>query len=182
MAKETSPAKQNRKANNPPKKSHLPLVITAVVIACVAVGVLLFDGSSDSGTSGNINAQVVAAGEVLTIPTKDISGTVSFYPVEVDGTTMEVLAVRASDGTIRTAFNTCQSCYTSRRGYYVQEGNDLVCQNCGFHFTPDQVEIQAGGCNPWPIFAENKTITADSIQIGYGYLKSASSIFANWKA
>lgn len=36
--------------------------------------------------------------------------------------------------TIRTAFNTCQVCYSSGRGYYVQEGNVLVCQNCGNRF------------------------------------------------
>lgn len=29
---------------------------------------------------------------------------------------------------IRTAFNTCQVCYSSGKGYYVQSGNVLVCQ------------------------------------------------------
>ena len=44
---------------------------------------------------------------------------------------MEIVAVKALDGSIRTAFNTCQVCYNSGRGYYQQEGNELVCQNCG---------------------------------------------------
>jgi len=35
---------------------------------------------------------------------------------------MEVLAVKAPDGTIRTAMNTCKICYDSGAGYYVQEG------------------------------------------------------------
>ena len=52
------------------------------------------------------------------IPVKNISSTAQFYPVDVDGTQMEVLAVKAPDGTIRTAFNTCQVCYDSGRGYY----------------------------------------------------------------
>lgn len=182
MAKKTSRQSNKSAAKNPSKKSNLPLVITAVVITCVAAGLLFFGDNSGSDNSESVKARVIAVGESLTIPTADISGTASFYPVEVDGTAMEVLAVRASDGTIRTAFNTCQSCYTSGRGYYVQEGNDLVCQNCGFHFTPDQVEVQSGGCNPWPIFAENKTVTAESIQIAYDFLLSSSSIFANWRA
>ena len=173
--------KQSGKSMNPPKKSNLPLVITAVVLACAAVGILFFGGNSDSDGSESVKAQVITVGEYLTIPTADISSTVTFYPVEVDGTAMEVLAVRASDGTIRTAFNTCQSCYTSGRGYYVQEGDNLVCQNCGFHFTPDDVEVYAGGCNPWPIFEEDKTVTEDSIQIGYDFLRSSSSIFARWR-
>lgn len=60
------------------------------------------------------------------------------------------------------------------------DGDELVCQNCGFHFSPDQVEVQSGGCNPWPIFAENKTETEDSIDISYDFLKESTGIFANW--
>lgn len=169
------------KAKQQKKKSNLPLIIIAVVIVCAAVIAVIMGNGSVEKSDSTANAQEIATGEYLTIPTAEISTTASFYPITVDGTNMEVFAIKASDGTIRTAFNTCQSCYTSGRGYYVQEGNDLVCQNCGFHFTPDQVEIQSGGCNPWPIFAQNKTVTEDSIQISYDFLKESSSIFANWK-
>ena len=55
------------------------------------------------------------------------------------------------------AFNTCQVCYDSGRGYYVQEGDVLVCQNCGNRFSAEQVELIKGGCNPVPIDSENKT-------------------------
>ena len=102
-------------------------------------------------------------------------------PVTIDGENMEVLAVRASDGTIRTAFNTCQSCYTSGAGFYRFEEGELICNNCGFHFSPDQVQVASGGCNPWPIFEEDKTVTADSISISYDFLSESKGIFANWK-
>ena len=165
----------------PRRKSNLPLfLVAAVLVAAAAVAVL-----SGQGEAGNTapagDAQTIAAGEYLSIQTADIGSDAAFFPVTVDGVPMEVLAVRASDGSIRTAFNTCQSCYTSGRGYYVQEGGDLVCQNCGFHFTPEQVEIQSGGCNPWPIFSENKTVTEDAIRIPYDFLVESQSIFANWK-
>ena len=127
------------------------------------------------------DVQVIAEGKSLVIPVSDISSTASFYPVEVEGTRMEVLAVADSEGNIRTAFNTCQICYGSGRGYYVQEGNVLVCQNCGNRFTVDQVEIQSGGCNPWPIFPENKTITGDTIEISYDFLNESKEIFSNWR-
>ncbi|SHI79222.1 Fe-S-containing protein [Parasporobacterium paucivorans] len=117
----------------------------------------------------------------LVIPTSEISETVKFYPVEIDGTAMEVIAVKAPDGTIRTAFNTCQVCYDSGRGYYKQEGNVLVCQNCGNRFKMDRVEVESGGCNPWPIFDENKTVTDDTITISADFLKESKDIFANWK-
>lgn len=114
-------------------------------------------------------------------PVDDITTEASFYPVKVDGTEMEVIAVRDSEGKIRTAFNTCQICYDSGRGYYIQQGDALVCQNCGNHFTVDQVEIESGGCNPWPIFEDDKTITEDSIKISYDFLAESEKIFKDWK-
>lgn len=117
----------------------------------------------------------------LVIPISGISETAKFYPVEIDGTNLEVIAVKAPDGTIRTAFNTCQICFDSGKGYYKQEGDVLVCQNCGNRFKLSQVEIEAGGCNPWPIFPDNKTVDDINITISYDYLKKATAIFSNWK-
>lgn len=161
------------------KRSNLPLIIAAAVIVCAAAAAVTLN--LGGGNSVGSEAQTIQAGDSLVIPVSEITETARFYPLEVDGTEMEVLAVRASDGSVRTAFNTCQSCFTSGRGYYVQKGDDLVCQNCGFHFTPDQVEIQSGGCNPWPIFSMDKTVTEESIEISYDFLSESSSIFANWR-
>jgi uncharacterized membrane protein len=117
----------------------------------------------------------------LVIPISGVSEIATFYPVEVEGTRLEVIAVTASDGTIRTAFNTCQVCYDSGRGYYKQQGSVLVCQNCGNRFKMDQVEISKGGCNPVPIFKGNKTADDKNITIPYSFLQEAKVIFGNWK-
>lgn len=170
----------------PQKKTNfLPILAVVAVVVCVAV-VVLVKGNGNSNENGdtgrkNSGAVTIASGESLVIPTADITTNASFFPLEVDGTAMEVIAVKASDGTIRTAFNTCQVCYDSGRGYYVQSGNYLVCQNCGNRFSMDQVEIVAGGCNPWPIFPENKTVTADEISISYDFFVESQGIFENWK-
>lgn len=124
---------------------------------------------------------VISNGDFLEISTSDITTSASFYPVEVDGTQMEVIAVRDSSGTIRTAFNTCQICYGSDRAYYVQSGDKLVCQNCGNTFSMDQIEIESGGCNPWPIFSSDKTTTDETITISYEFLIDSKGLFANWK-
>lgn len=167
------------------KKNFLPLAAVAAVAVCALV-VFLTNGDKSSTDNGgtdrkNIGSVTIASGESLVIPTADITTDASFYPVEVNGTSMEVIAVRDSAGAVRTAFNTCQVCYDSGRGYYVQSGDYLVCQNCGNRFAMDQVEIESGGCNPWPIFPENKTVTADAISISYDFLVEAQGIFANWK-
>jgi len=117
----------------------------------------------------------------LVIPIADITETAVFYPVVIEGVKLEVLAVKAPDGSIRTAFNTCQVCYDSGKGYYKQEGDVLVCQNCGNQFMMDKVEVQAGGCNPVPIFSDNKTVDDKNIKISGGFLTEAKDIFANWK-
>lgn len=123
----------------------------------------------------------VSSGGNLTIPADELTENTAFYPVNVDGTEMEVIAVKTSDGTIRTAFNTCQICYDSGNGYYKQEGDKLVCQNCGNSFTMDQVGETAGGCNPWPILESDRTLVDGEIQISYDFLRDSADIFANWK-
>jgi uncharacterized membrane protein len=127
-----------------------------------------------------------AAGKILpngdlVIDKKEVTATALFYPYTVDGVKMEVLALRVPDGTVRTALNTCQVCYSSGRGYYVQQGDVLVCQNCHNRFKASQVEIVKGGCNPIPITADLKTETAATITISKELLASAKPLFLAWK-
>lgn len=165
-------------------KKILPVVAAAAVLACVAV--VFFTNGNNSDKQQSVDktlgaSVVIAQGDALVIPVSEITDEASFYPITVDGEDMEVLAVRASDGSVRTAFNTCQSCYTSGAGFYRFEDGELVCNNCGFVFSPDQVEVTSGGCNPWPIFDENKSVTDESISISYDFLSASKEIFANWK-
>ena len=125
------------------------------------------DGSAENVTSIKKNGY-------LAIPIADLSQTASFYKADLDGTEIELVALKDSKGNLRTAFNACQVCYSSGKGYYVQDGNYLVCQNCGNSFTIDQVGIASGGCNPWPILDSDRTVTDDEIQISYDVLKATA--------
>ena len=117
----------------------------------------------------------------IMIKKKDITFRAKFYPYVVNGKNMEIFAVKATDGTIRTALNTCQVCYSSGRGYYKQENAIFICQNCGNQFRLDQIEKIKGGCNPIPILGKDKTDLGDSIGISKQYLVSVAYYFANWK-
>ena len=125
------------------------------------------DGSAENVTS-------IKKGGYLAIPIADLSQTASFYKADIDGTEIELVVLKDSKGNLRTAFNACQVCYSSGKGYYVQDGNYLVCQNCGNSFTIDQVGIASGGCNPWPILDSDRTVTDDEIQISYDVLKATA--------
>ncbi len=55
--------------------------------------------------------------------------------------------VKSTDGLIRAAFDACDVCWRAKKGY-VQQGNDMVCVNCGLKFRTDKVNEVTGGCNP----------------------------------
>jgi hypothetical protein len=117
----------------------------------------------------------------LRIPKKEITATAKFYPYKAGNVLLEVLALRAPGGTIRTAFNTCQVCYDSGRGYYTQKGEYLICNNCGNRFLASQVELVKGGCNPVPITREWKREDAEFLYIPKELFEQAKPLFLKWK-
>lgn len=94
---------------------------------------------------------------------------------------MEVLAAKDADGTVRTAFNTCQVCNGSRKAYFVEQGDKVVCQNCGNAFGREDVGVLSGGCNPYLIFAEDREDSEEAVRISYDFLSGAESLFTRWK-
>ena len=136
--------------------------------------------AGDDQTAGG-SEQATTGSKDLVIKVADITEDPTFIPYKGPDYDMEIIAVKASDGTIRTAFNTCQVCYSSGRGYYKVEDGRLVCQNCGNTFGMDDVEVTKGGCNPFPITSEYKTETADTITVPGEFMDEAQVIFENWK-
>lgn len=129
---------------------------------------------------GGVSTEVYAEG--IEINKSDVlSEGIKYYDYKVDGDNLQVIAVTASDGSIRTAFNTCQVCYSSGKGYYEPVGNTLVCQNCGNVFTFDDVEVARGGCNPVPIGQGNKTDDGSKITITDEYIRENVALFKTWK-
>lgn len=164
------------------------ILIAAAVVIVLAAGFFTLKDVFGAKQTGNPSGQPTQAGMTIdsatgnmVIQKSTITGTAAFFPYQAGDTQMEVLAVKASDGTIRTAFNTCQVCYSSGRGYYKLEGDTLVCQNCGNRFSADQVEQQKGGCNPVGITKEYKTEDDKQITLTKSFFEEAKSIFANWK-
>lgn len=164
------------KQNKRDRKKVLIIIVAAVALIAFGLGMMNFIKTG----SKTADSKVVKNSDIV-IPVNELTEQVSFYPAEIDGTKLEIMAVKASDGSIRTAFNTCQICFSSGSGYYEQEGNQLVCQNCGNRFGMDDVEVTRGGCNPVPITSENKTVNDETITISQDFLLQAKSIFANWK-
>jgi uncharacterized membrane protein len=169
---------QNKKQTD--KKKHNikiitigSVVITAVIVIMVSI---ILNNKPDT-----VIPQNTSVGQNIEIVKSEITGTAKFYPYKAGQTDMELLALKATDGTIRTAFNTCQICYNSGRGYYVQEGNVLVCQNCGNRYSADKVGIEKGGCNPVPIMSGDRTENDGTITISADFIAQYKDYFSRWK-
>jgi hypothetical protein len=169
---------KNEKQTNSNSKTLIKVVILAAGIFTVLLIMNVLAREND--ILGNREGNIVS-GEDLVILKSDITETAKFYPYQLGDIKLEILAVMANDGSMRTAFNTCQVCFDSGRGYYVQEGNLLVCQNCGNVFQIEQVEKIKGGCNPVPITKENKIEDDTNIVISKDFIAANANLFLKWK-
>ena len=155
------------------------------LVALLACAALVFlAGCSAKPEQAPVQTEAAAAKETeedLLIPVSGLTEEPQFYPYSVDGKDMEIIALTASDGSVRTAFNTCQVCYSSGNGYYKVKGDTLVCQNCGNQFGFDEIALTRGGCNPVPIAEEERKEQDGNLVISANYLNKASQLFANWK-
>ncbi len=166
--------KQSIKKRNKSRKFD-KVRLTVISIAVILFAVIVIKGNL-KGNNDKSN------GSDLIIPKNEVTETAKFYPFKVNGTRMEILAVKANDGSIRTAFNTCQICNNSPKAYYRQQGDVLVCQNCKNRFKLDMVEQERGGCNPVPIMKEDKIDNGTNIIISKDYIATNKDLFAdNWK-
>lgn len=124
-----------------------------------------------------ISAVLDSDGNIV-IDTVNITEDASFINYEVDGVTIQFIVVRATDGTVRVAFNTCQVCNPSPNAYFIQDGKYFICQNCGNRFHIDELGIAKGGCNPTPV--DEKIERSDKIIIDKDYVESYKTRFENW--
>lgn len=102
------------------------------------------------------------AGEIR-VPLADIDdGKAHHYQAKADdGTLVTFFLVKSKDGVVRAAVDACDVCYKEGKGYH-QEGEFMVCENCGQKFASTRINEVKGGCNPAPL---ERTIKGDQLVI-----------------
>jgi uncharacterized membrane protein len=120
-----------------------------VVWAGVVVVALLVGAASVFAFSLGKYEKVRPTGAVVTIPVAKLSdGKARFYKFEDGGKEITFFAAKSADGSVRTAFDACDSCYKSKKGYE-QQGDKMNCKNCNQKFAINRLGPNAsGGCNP----------------------------------
>lgn len=155
------------------KRRQLTLVGVIVVLCVVAIYVIWGSGKSESALNSGHQA-IGAIGQDVRIPISEVSdGKAKFYHYKLaNNQEISFFVLKSSDGVIRAAFNACDVCYEKRRGYH-QEGDDMVCNNCGKHFPSSKVNEVQGGCNPAPlrrvVEGDQLVIRASDLQQGGFY-------------
>lgn len=95
-----------------------------------------------------------------------------YYTFMHEGNSIEFFVLKSKDGTVRAAFNACDVCYAAKKGY-TQDGDYMICNNCGRRFPADQINVVQGGCNPSPLdrSVEGDTLIIEEADIlaGMGY-------------
>lgn len=95
-----------------------------------------------------------------------------YYTAMYDSQPIEFFVLKSADGVVRAAFNACDVCYRSLKGYS-QNGQIMVCNNCGSQFPADQINVVRGGCNPSPldrtVEGEDLILRAEDIILGAVY-------------
>ena len=135
--------------------------LTTILLLLIAV---VLSGCSGSSTSaGKSGGLITATNGKLEIPVAEVSdGKAHHFQVKSDdGTMVTFFVLKSADGVLRAAIDACDVCYRSGLGYY-QEGDNMVCKNCGQKFASNKINVIKGGCNPAPL---NRAVVGDKLVI-----------------
>jgi len=138
------------------------ITLTAIILLLAAVVISGCSSSADGKNAGNDSIVSPVNGK-LEIPVASVSdGQAHHFQAKAsDGTMVHFFVLKSSDGVVRTAIDSCDVCYRSGLGYY-QDGDYMICQNCGQKFASARINVIKGGCNPAPL---NRTVVGDKLVI-----------------
>jgi len=128
-------------------------ILIWILIVIVIGGFFVFKGGITGGVIG-------ASDKTIKISLSEISENANFY--EFEG--IRYFIVKSKERDVKTAFDACDVCYGSKKGYR-QEGENMICNNCGNKYSISGLgteNLKGGGC--WPGYLPSK-IEGDYIVI-----------------
>ena len=135
------------------KKKRPPLfAVIAIAVLVVTVAAYLFityRQKSGAVVDGKYSASSTADQVAYPVSHFD-DGKARYYEYKTNEFTIKYFIIKSSDGIIRAAFDACDVCWPAGKGYS-QQGDFMVCRNCGRKFASVLVNEVKGGCNPAPL-------------------------------
>jgi high-affinity iron transporter len=144
----------------------------AAAILCVAV-VLSLTAEFVYARAMNAPSPAIALAaqnNEVRIPLAELQdASVHFYTADVNDSVIRFLVIHQTNGDYATALDACQICGTAG---YRQEGQNVVCRNCGATIYLPSVG-ESGGCNPIPV---KSRVEAGEVIVDLSALTSATSM------
>jgi high-affinity iron transporter len=143
----------------------------AAAILCSLVVVSLaaefaYAHAMNAPTPGKV---LVAENNEVRIPLSELTDqSLHFYTADVSGTVVRFLVIHQANGNYATALDACQIC--GRAGYR-QEGQNIICRNCGASIYAPSVG-EHGGCNPIPV---KSTVAGGEVIVNLSALSDANA-------
>ena len=159
------------------KKSQSPLrtlLVVAIVVAGGLVFYILQTGSQFKPKPPSAIQPEVTATEV-SFPVNAFSdGQAKHFQYPAgNGVDVRFFVIKSYDGIIRAAYDACDVCWREGKGYY-QEGDFMVCRNCGRRFASVKVNEIKGGCNPAPL---DRTVVGNKLVLKIADILNGSQYF-----
>jgi uncharacterized membrane protein len=160
-------------------RSRKHIIAAAIVFTLAAAGSIYF--FSQKGTEASPVAQITAAKASASEVSYPVAlfddGQAHFFEYKTtEGMNIRYFILKSSDGVIRAAFDACDVCWPAGKGYY-EDGDYMVCRNCGSRFASVRVNEVKGGCNPAPLrramVNDKLVISVDDILGGKPYFNYA---------
>jgi uncharacterized membrane protein len=143
-------------------KSRMPLLVAAIGVVLIAGVAAFYVFQGGSATTATASAPAAANNTFVSFPVSLFDDGKARHFEHVDGNmTIRYFILKSSDGVIRAAFDACDVCWPAGKGYY-QDGDVMVCRNCGRRFASVLVNEVKGGCNPAPL---NRNLENDKLII-----------------
>jgi uncharacterized membrane protein len=155
--KDKQAAKKAAVLNTGKKKSFLGYILIPV-----GIFVLVLVGFYFSNQIGQSPSAIAQGSEIRHPVSLFDDGKARHFQFDTEnGLAIKYFVLKSSDGVIRAAFDACDVCWPAGKGYY-QEGDYMVCRNCGKKFASVKVNEVKGGCNPAPL---TRTVDGDELVI-----------------
>ncbi|MDJ0783216.1 MAG: DUF2318 domain-containing protein [Desulfosarcinaceae bacterium] len=185
MSKKSAKHRQSANRSNASEKKAIVLgqesgsrnstyVLLGVAILVLAVVGLVIWGTGPSGggvTTGV--AQTADAAEVRLPVAQFDDGQARHFEYKTGNITVRYFVLKSSDGVVRAAFDACDVCWPAGLGYF-QEGDVMICRNCGRRFASIRINEVKGGCNPAPL---QRTVDGDQLVIRVADIEGGKGYF-----
>jgi uncharacterized membrane protein len=135
---------------NPPKRRG-PLLAGLAVALLMAAGAFWYFGAQAPQSPLSPTVAARATGDTVSMPVSAFEdGKAHYFQHKSGELTIRYFIVKSADGVLRAAFDACDVCWPAGKGY-AQDGDFMVCRNCGQRFHSTKVNEVKGGCNPAPL-------------------------------